>query len=194
MIHPDTELRFKDPTIGWGVFATRPIPQGTIVWTLCELDRRLSPAWRTALMPPCRQLLDRYTYVDAAGDFILCWDHGRYVNHSCDPAMLGIGSDVEIAVRDLAPGDELTCEYGTLNLPEPLPCRCGAPGCRGTIGETDLLQLWPDLDRRALSALAYAAQVPQPLLPYLRDKQSWLGWVQGKLPLPSSRDYLQVKP
>ena len=32
MIHPDTELRFISPEIGFGVFATKLIPQGTITW------------------------------------------------------------------------------------------------------------------------------------------------------------------
>lgn len=32
MIHPDTELRFINPEIGYGVFATQFIPRGTITW------------------------------------------------------------------------------------------------------------------------------------------------------------------
>src|SRR5881296_1655598 len=43
MIHPDTELHFVDPEIGYGVFATKPIPRGTVIWTLCELDALSSP-------------------------------------------------------------------------------------------------------------------------------------------------------
>jgi hypothetical protein len=36
VIHPATERRFLDSEPGYGVFATRPIPRGTIVWVLCE--------------------------------------------------------------------------------------------------------------------------------------------------------------
>ncbi|MHC5084588.1 MAG: SET domain-containing protein, partial [Planctomycetota bacterium] len=32
MIHPDTELRKVNETIGYGVFATRHIPKGTILY------------------------------------------------------------------------------------------------------------------------------------------------------------------
>ena len=32
MIHPDTELRFIDATLGFGVFATRFIRRGTVTW------------------------------------------------------------------------------------------------------------------------------------------------------------------
>ena len=39
MVHPDTELRFVSPAIGWGVFATRDIPTGTITWALDVLDQ-----------------------------------------------------------------------------------------------------------------------------------------------------------
>jgi hypothetical protein len=42
MVHPDTELRFVSPAIGWGVFATRDIPTGTITWALDALDQHFS--------------------------------------------------------------------------------------------------------------------------------------------------------
>ena len=37
----------------------------------------------------------------ADGDFVFCWDFGRYMNHSCAPASRGIGDAFEIAVRDI---------------------------------------------------------------------------------------------
>jgi hypothetical protein len=190
MIHPDTELKFKDPVIGLAVHATRFIPRGTIVWTLCDLDIRLPPS--SPLRAPgsaYRPIVDRYAYGDAEGDLILCWDHGRYVNHSCEPAMIGVGPDIEIAVRDIQPGDELTCEYGCLNLHEVLQCRCGAASCRGTIGGDDMLRLWPQIDQAAASAVALARSVAQPLAPFVRDAASWAAWRDGSAPVPSSRQY-----
>jgi hypothetical protein len=189
MIHPDTELRFKNPQIGYGVFATRFIPRGTIVWTLCEFDIRIPEPALSNYATAYRDIIDRYAYVDAAGDRILCWDHGRFVNHSCDPAMLSVGPAIEIAARDLQPGDELTCEYGTLNLVEPLQCNCGAATCRGTIGADDVLQLWPALDEGTRRALAQADAVAQPLMPFVRDAHSFAAWVAGTEPVPSSRTY-----
>ena len=194
MIHPDTELRFKNPAVGYGVFATRPIPRGTIVWTLCQLDRRLTPAERAAYPGPYLGIIDRYAYIDASGDFILCWDHGRYVNHSCAPAMLGIGPEVEIAVRDLAPGDELTCDYGTLNLLEPLECSCNAPNCRGRIGGADVLDLWAELDRQSSQAMLEMRQVAQPLLPFVGKLRELFEWVDGVKPVPSARSYHYARP
>ena len=52
MIHPDTELRFANPQIGLGVFATRfLIPKGTITWVRDQLDQALPPA-AIAQLPP----------------------------------------------------------------------------------------------------------------------------------------------
>ncbi len=190
MIHPDTELRYKNADVGNGVFATRAIPAGTIVWALCPLDRRLTPVERAALAPASRDLVDLYAYVDAAGDFILCWDHGRFVNHSCQPAMVGLGPDMEVAVRDLAPGDELSCDYGSLNLLQPLACRCGAAACRGQIGASDLLRIAGELDNAAAQVLPRIGQVPQPLMPFVRDAGLLSDWLAGVAQPPSSRSYL----
>lgn len=190
MIHPHTELRYKNADVGYGVFATRAIPAGTIVWTLCPLDQRFTPAARAALAPASRELVDLYAYVDAEGDFILCWDHGRFVNHSCQPAMVGLGPEMEVAVRDLAPGDELSCDYGSLNLLQPLTCRCGAAACRGQVGASDLLRIAGELDRAAAQALPRVGQVAQPLMPFVRDAAQLSDWLAGVGQPPSSRSYL----
>ena len=190
MIHPDTELRYKNAEVGYGVFATRAIPAGTIVWTLCPLDRRFSAAERAALAPASRELVDLYAYVDAAGDFILCWDHGRFVNHSCQPAMVGLGPEIEVAVRDLAPGDELSCDYGSLNLLQPLACRCGAAACRSEISAGDLLRIADELDHAAAQVLPRIGQVTQPLMPFVRDAGRLSEWLAGASQPPSSRSYL----
>ena len=188
MMHPDTELRFKDAAFGHGVYATRFIPLGTIVWVLCELDIRLPAARVAALPPPYQAIIDRYAYGDAEGDRILCWDHGRYINHSCVPAMVEVGAETEIAVADLHPGDELTCDYGALNLVQPLRCRCGTADCRGVIGADDDLRVWRQLDTLARASVGVAGLVPQPLQPFVREPGQLADWIAGRVPLPSSRD------
>lgn len=189
MMHPATELRFINPEIGCGVFAREPIARGTVVWVLCHFDMIFSRAEAAAFPPPYQPLLDRYAYTDGDGRIILCWDHGRYVNHSCEPVMLSVGGFFEIAARDIAVGEELTCEYATLNVLEPMPCFCGAAGCRGAVRMGDLLTLWPEIDRRVAAALPYARSVPQPLLPFARDPEQFWAWVDGRMPLPSSREF-----
>ena len=44
MIHPDTELRFINDKIGYGVVATKFIPKGTITWVLDKVDRFFTPS------------------------------------------------------------------------------------------------------------------------------------------------------
>ena len=43
MMHPSTELRYINQQIGFGVFATKFIPKGTIVWALDPFDQILQP-------------------------------------------------------------------------------------------------------------------------------------------------------
>jgi hypothetical protein len=189
MLHPDTDVRLISPSIGRGVFATRHIPKGTVVWVRCALDRRFSPAEVAALPDASRAQCELYAYVDEAGDSILCWDGGRYINHSCDPAMVGAGPDIEIAARDLAPGDELTCEYGYLNLIRPLACQCGAANCRGTIGRDDALRIHTERDAQVRAALALAGALPQLLRTYALDARAFDALVQGRTAAPSVRDF-----
>lgn len=58
MIHPHTVLKFVNETIGNGVFATAPIPMGTITYALDALDlhftrddpRLSDPAYRDIIL------------------------------------------------------------------------------------------------------------------------------------------------
>lgn len=163
MIHPHTELRFVSPAIGWGVFATRPLPRGTIVWALDALDRRLTPAEVAAMPRYAREQIDKYSYVDRHGHHVLCWDHARFFNHSCAANCLSVGYDFEIAVRDIAAGEELTDDYGTLNPAEPFPCGCGHAECRGQILPDDHARLADRWNEQARAAFFQIPRVAQPL-------------------------------
>ncbi len=187
MIHPAAELRFVSPEVGYGVFATEPIPRGTIAWTLCRFDMIFSPIEVADLPAPYWPIIEKYGYTDADGNQILCWDNGRYVNHSCDPAMLGVGGSFDIAVRDIARGEEITCDYAGLNLTTALACRCGTSSCRGVIGGDDVLRIWPELDARIAQALRHARDVAQPLLPFAPDAALFWDWADGRAVMPSHR-------
>ena len=51
----------------------------------------------------------RYAYLDESGDYVLCGDNGKFMNHSFDPNC----DDQEgpCTMRDIAEGEELTCDY-----------------------------------------------------------------------------------
>jgi hypothetical protein len=119
MIHPNTELQFISDEIGLGVVATAPIPAGTITWALDELDRVFTPDEIASFKPICLDIIDTYTFRDRNGNFILCWDNGKYVNHSFKSNCMTTAYDFEIAIRDIVPGEQLTDDYGYLNLTEP---------------------------------------------------------------------------
>lgn len=63
--------------------------------------------------------------------------HGfRFINHSCAPNTFIRCTPRRAefyALRDIAPGEELTCDYGESQHEGRLPCRCGAAACRGFI-------------------------------------------------------------
>ena len=69
-------------------------------------------------------------------DFSKSSDPMRFTNHSCKAnARLCIrqGRVEFYALRDIAPGEEITVDYGESHHEGQLRCRCGAPGCRGNL-------------------------------------------------------------
>lgn len=150
--------------------ATDWIPVGTIIWAQCALDRAFTPAQLAAYGPDYRHLLARYCYRDHTGDFVLAWDHGRYVNHSCDAPVRGLGHGAQIVVRDIEPGDAVTCDYGECNLESALCCACDTPQCRGVICADDVLTYADAWDKQVAQAIRAAARVKQPLSPFWLDE------------------------
>ena len=60
----------------------------------------------------------------------------RFINHSCAPNtfMRTLNFHVEFyTLRKIRKGEELTCDYGPTHHEGTLPCRCGAPGCKGNL-------------------------------------------------------------
>jgi hypothetical protein len=189
VIHPDTELRFIGREVGHGVFATRFIPRGTITWALDEFDQVLAPARVAALAPAQRAQVEEYAYVDARGDYVLCWDLGRYVNHGCDPTSRGIGPAFEIAVRDIEPGEQLTSDYAELNITAAFQCRCSSLRCRGVIRADDLLRHGHDWDAVVAAAVLLLERVPQPLGPFVEGDEVLEALRSGRAAVPPRRDY-----
>lgn len=191
MIHPDSELRFVSASIGYGLFATRLIPKGTITWVADPLDQIVSPLALGAMPEMVRTQALKYSYLNGGGNRILCWDHGRFVNHSCAAACLSPGFDFEIAVRDIQPGEEFTDDYGALNLEEPFNCLCGVPHCRGQVLPDDPLRHATVWDGLVAAAFPYIQCVAQPLWELVREKDEVRQVLAGKQQPPSGlRHYL----
>ena len=171
MMHPDTELRFINKEKGYGVVATKFIPAGTITWVLDRLDKVYRPSQYKALEPIYRNILDVYTYRNNEGNFILCWDHARFVNHSFNSNCLSTAYDYEIAIRDIEKGEELTDDYGYLNVTEPFtPVDEGYE--RKTVYPDDLLFFYKLWDEQLKAVFNKIELVDQPLKAVIK-KSTW---------------------
>jgi hypothetical protein len=188
MIHPSTELRFINDHIGYGVFATEFIPRGTITWVQDPFDQVFSPAEVSQLSAFHQSILDKYAFADARGSSVLCWDLGRFVNHSCAPAALSPGYNFEIAVRDIAPDDELTDDYGTLNLDAPFACSCSMPECRRAVGPEDAVRFADRWDQLVSEAFPLISTVQQPMWHLVREKSDVFKALENNTPIASCRE------
>lgn len=138
------ELR-RSKIQGLGAFAIRPIRRGTRI--IEYVGERISPEeadkrYDDAGMGRHHTFLfsvDRRTVIDAG----VGGNEARFINHSCAPNCEAIDDRRRIyieAIRDIAPGEELTYDYayerdGTEDeeWERLYVCKCGAPNCRGTI-------------------------------------------------------------
>jgi SET domain-containing protein len=69
-----------------------------------------------------------------------------FLNHSCQPNVGFAGNIVLVAMRDVAPGEELTTDYALFDdYDGQMTCQCGRSSCRTTIGGRDWQR--PDLQR-----------------------------------------------
>lgn len=62
----------------------------------------------------------------------------HYINHSCAPncyMRTTHGHLLFIALRDIRPGEEITCDYVNTHHPDDYRCRCKSTRCRGTINK-----------------------------------------------------------
>lgn len=170
MIYPHTELRYINDQIGFGVFATKFIPKGTITWALDGLDHILEPVYLDTLDKYSSQVLKKYSFRNQEGKYILCWDIGRYVNHSFQANCMGTAYEFEVAVRDIYPGEQLTDDYGTLNMDEPFECIPEKGMKRRTVYPDDLLYYYEEWDQKVIEALKHFYDVEQPLVHLIRPE------------------------
>lgn len=166
MIHPHTELKFISEKIGCGVVATRFIPAGTITWVLDKLDREFSPSEVEELGPLYQNILDTYSYRNSKGNFILCWDQGRFINHSFKSNCLSTAYDFELAIRDIEPGEQLTDDYGYLNVTSPFrPVDEGTK--RKVVYPDDLPNFYKSWDKKIEKVFPDIIRQEQPLKPLM---------------------------
>ncbi|HMB99633.1 MAG TPA: SET domain-containing protein [Flavobacteriaceae bacterium] len=186
MIHPNTEIAFISKQVGYGVVATELIPAGTITWVLDKLDREFTPLDLQSLETIYQDILDTYTFRNNSGNFVLCWDNGRYVNHSFNSNCLTTAYDFEIAIRDIQQGEQLTDDYGYLNISQPF--RAIDEGTRRKIVyPDDLLRYYKTWDKKILKVFDKIPNLNQPLKQLITEDiwQEILAVSQGKKEMQS---------
>lgn len=100
---------------GVGVFAAEPIAAGTRIWRLePSFDRLIRQQDVLTLTPSVQAFVERYAY-PMLGDpelLIVELDNGRFMNHNANqPNTRFDDPDAGFALRDIALGEELTCNY-----------------------------------------------------------------------------------
>lgn len=187
MLHPHTELKFVSPEIGYGIFATALIPKGTITWVKDELDRIVPKDDLGKMTQANLENLLKYSYRNSNGNYVFCWDLTRYVNHSYRPNSMLTTFGFELAIRDILPGEEMTNDYGTLNIIEAFECANGPSLEREQVCPDDLKRFYPQWDEQISSAFPFLSEHGQPLDKFLTSEQrDQISLIQnGKITIPS---------
>ena len=118
----------SSPIHGRGVYARRAFRAGEVVlrWDTSHL---LSGAELASLPEPERL----YTHPFDEHRVLVVQPPERYVNHSCD-SNTAVRDFCDVAVRAIAPGEEVTGDYSSDGSGSKFTCSCGAANCRGTVG------------------------------------------------------------
>ena len=152
---------------GKGLFALRPIPAGAPLFGedewIDDAERQsfvtLTTAQFNALAPERRAVFARFAY-NTGTDAITGTFHPEgvrhptnFTNHCCDPNAGYDGADAIVALRPIAPGEEIRMDYGTFSFTfdHAFACRCGAANCRRKVTAQD----WPKLVRAGLRLPAF---------------------------------------
>jgi len=116
-----------------GVYAIEPIPRRrkVIEYTGEKIGRRETKKRGQGNITYLFTLDDYWTLDGAIGG-----SGAEIINHSCEPNLYAWnfkGHILYMSKRAIRPGEELTVDYRFSENIDKVRCRCGAPGCRGTI-------------------------------------------------------------
>lgn len=113
---------------GKGLFAKRPFKKGEVVLGWNDDNVYLTESELAALPSELRRYVALYK-----DKYLLIAEPERYMNHSCNPNTQTDESGIDIALRDIAVGEEITGDYTRFLTLEGFTCACGAENCRKAI-------------------------------------------------------------
>eukprot|EP00456_Euglypha_rotunda_P055447 TRINITY_DN4511_c0_g2_i1.p1 TRINITY_DN4511_c0_g2~~TRINITY_DN4511_c0_g2_i1.p1 ORF type:complete len:252 (-),score=54.76 TRINITY_DN4511_c0_g2_i1:130-885(-) len=158
-LHTAIEVR-QSPIGGRGLFATKKISKGEVVWedTASTPAKTVTAEEVLTWAAPKRLQFRRFAYQTGVNSFSapvnlddLTEDPAYFMNHSCDPNCWFIGDAIIEANREIQVDEEITYDYATsesykwpetcqdekLVEGETLDCHCGSKSCRGKVGPDD---------------------------------------------------------
>lgn len=188
MIHPDSELRLVSPEVGYGVFATKFIPKGTIVYIKDQMELIFTPGDPRLSDAVYKDIIEKYSYMEPNGNMVLSWDIAKYVNHCCNCNIISTGYGFEIAIRDIQAGEEITDEYGLFNSGWEMELVCSKGNCRKKLQPSDLENHYEEWDEKIKSSMKEFNDVSQPLLKFMDMKT----YNQLKKYLDKGENYISV--
>ncbi len=114
MLHSAIVVRSKEAIEGYGLFSTRFIAKGTLIWTLIEPTF----TWEEIQTWQGEKLKDfkRYGFQCGVNSFSLPTGPSREMNHSCDPNAWWAGKNKIVARRDIAENEEVTYDYASCDI------------------------------------------------------------------------------
>ena len=121
---------------GWGSYALEPIAQGD---TVAVFGGWIVPREVLSTMSADRQgrsiQVDDDLYLVSSDER----EPGDMLNHSCEPNCGLQGSQILVAMRDIAVGEELTFDYAMCDASDydEFTCLCGQESCRGVVTGSD---------------------------------------------------------
>jgi SET domain-containing protein len=123
----------RSPIHRWGVHAAEDIPARRRVIEYTGQRISLREGWRRRLRTQLylfrcspRRLIDGG--IGGSG--------AEFINHGCEPNLVARIDHRRVfysSLRPIARGEELLVDYHVRGDIDPIPCRCGAPNCRGVL-------------------------------------------------------------
>jgi len=135
-LSPKLEVRPQLQKGGHGVFATAPVHTGEVVavWGGEVIEYADFAGLPTNLEDYSLQVEENLYLAPHHAP-----EPADYINHSCEPNVGMSGQIVLVAMRDIAPDEEICFDYA-MSEGDPkyqFDCACSAPNCRGRITGDD---------------------------------------------------------
>lgn len=171
VLHPHI-IKKKSEVSGYGLFASKDIPQGTVIWKYGNV-RVYTLEQYNNFSERYKAILRRFCYEGVNETLVYCTDDSKYFNHSCDPNSMSIDLEKDITIKNIYKEEEITYDYSYwyLKWNEPFLCKCGSKNCRHIIKrELPDSPTVTNLEQLAKESWENSSKVKQPLFENINEE------------------------